>query len=94
MKNIQLELLIEWYEESLQIGKSCKENVFVTLSTNVLRNQIVFKELKDSLGHVLLLLLFVKIMTISVNLFPLLDRSQMLRRALHLPLRNESGHKA
>lgn len=71
-----------------------QEKCFVSLSTIVLRNQIVFEKLKGSLGHVLLLVqvavVFVKIVTTSIHLFSVLDRSQVLR-TFNLSLRNESG---
>lgn len=93
MRNVQLELSVKNDDEqSLWVGKSCKENVLVTLSIKVFRNEIFFWELKDSLGH--FLLLFVKIMTICVNLFSLLDWSQILGQTLNLSLRNDSVPKA
>lgn len=91
MRNLQLELSVQNDDEQcLWIGKSCKGNVLVTLSIKVFRNEIFFWELKDSLGH---FLLFVKIMTICVNL-SLLDWSQILGQTLNLSLRNDSGPKA
>lgn len=65
--------------ESGNFARKC----FVTLSTKLSRSQIVLKDLKDSLGHVLVVVVVVFV-KISVNLFSVLDRPQVLRKTLTL----------